>query len=214
MQASLENVLDTQHKKKTADTDSPPEGLEWVWAGFKALAAEGLEGIKVEKLAKRLGVSKGPFYWRYANRDALMLEMLALWKQFTVWMIEQNTSPTSARARVESLADGVLQVKWRGVDVVRVESAIRAWAAKDSNAAQVVSEVDRMRVGFLQEQLREIGVPAERSGLMAHGIYLGLGGFYAAHQYTPEMANASALRALVDMWLDQAEAIASRNEHA
>lgn len=196
------------HVWKIETRDAPPEGHEWAWAGFKALAKHGLEGVKVEKLAKLLGISKGPFYWRYANRDALLSEMLGLWKHFTVWVIEQNSVPLTPRGRIESLAEGLVQVNWRGVDVVRVESAIRAWALSDANAAIVVSEVDRMRVGFLETQLCAMGVPAAKALTLAQAVYLGLGGFYAAHQYTPEIANERALRVLVEMWLDQAELIA------
>lgn len=181
----------------------------WAWAGFQLLAAEGVDGIKVEKLAALLGISKGPFYWRYANREALLQEMLEIWQRdFTQWMIEQHSKPGTPRARIESLANGVMQVTWRGTEVARIETAMRAWAQKSDLAAASVTHVDQLRIGFLVEQLQQMGVKKVLATRMSRGIYLALVGFFSARQYAAEKANEEALLTLVGLWLDQAEAAA------
>lgn len=194
-------------QKQQGDSSQAPSARDWVIAGLQTLAGSGIEGVKVERLATAMGISKGPFYWRFSNRAELLAAMLALWrKEFTAHLIEQSASQTNPRARMETLLDNVLAATWRGTDVARVEGAIRAWAAQDSVAGSVVQEVDRMRVSYLVHELGLIGLDASKAETMAKGIYLALLGLYATRQYTPELADDAALRSLVGVWLDQVEA--------
>lgn len=194
-------------QKQQGDSSQAPSARDWVIAGLQTLAGSGIEGVKVERLATAMRISKGPFYWRFSNRAELLDAMLALWrKEFTAHLIEQSASQANPRARMETLLDNVLAATWRGTDVAQVEGAIRAWAAQDSVAGSVVQEVDRMRVSYLVHELGLIGLDASKAETMAKGIYLALLGLYATRQYTPELADDAALRSLVGVWLDQVEA--------
>ena len=51
-------------------------GDTWIEAGFTELARSGVEGVRVEVLAKNLGVTKGGFYRRFRDRAALLDGML------------------------------------------------------------------------------------------------------------------------------------------
>src|SRR4051794_7743041 len=53
----------------------------WTEAALEALARGGLPAVAVEPLAKRLGATKGSFYWHFADRNALLEATLALWEQ-------------------------------------------------------------------------------------------------------------------------------------
>ena len=55
------------------------KGEEWIKAGFAELARSGVEGVRVEVLAKNLGVTKGGFYRRFRDRAALLDGMLQAW---------------------------------------------------------------------------------------------------------------------------------------
>lgn len=53
----------------------------WAEAALDAIASGGLDAVAVEPLARRLGVTKGSFYWHFANRDALLRAALGRWEQ-------------------------------------------------------------------------------------------------------------------------------------
>ena len=53
---------------------TPRDG--WIEEGLRALAAGGPDAVRVEALAKALGVTKGGFYRHFADRNALLDEML------------------------------------------------------------------------------------------------------------------------------------------
>ncbi|MHC4350247.1 MAG: TetR/AcrR family transcriptional regulator, partial [Planctomycetota bacterium] len=44
----------------------------WFQAALAALAREGIQGVRVERLARDLGVAKSGFYWHFRDRDDLL----------------------------------------------------------------------------------------------------------------------------------------------
>jgi AcrR family transcriptional regulator len=56
------------------------KGDAWIEAGFAEIARSGVEGVRVEVLAKNLGVTKGGFYRRFKDRAALLEGMLQSWR--------------------------------------------------------------------------------------------------------------------------------------
>ena len=54
---------------------------DWATAALDAMAAGGLESVAIEPLARQLGVTKGSFYWHFANRDALIRAALERWER-------------------------------------------------------------------------------------------------------------------------------------
>ena len=64
----------------------------WIRAGFTELARAGIDGVRVEVLAKNLGVTKGGFYRRFRDRAALLEAMLADWREGRVAALEQQAS--------------------------------------------------------------------------------------------------------------------------
>ena len=54
---------------------------DWVRAALDTMVDEGIGGVKIQRLCDRLGVTKGSFYWHFADRDALVAAALAVWEQ-------------------------------------------------------------------------------------------------------------------------------------
>ncbi len=66
----------------TATESSSRLGAEaWEDAALKAIADRGLAGAAIEPLAKKLGVTKGSFYWHFADREALIRAALKRWEK-------------------------------------------------------------------------------------------------------------------------------------
>src|SRR5260370_13787965 len=53
----------------------------WIDEGLRALAAGGPDAVRIEPLAKALGVTRGGFYWHFEDREALLTEMLDTWER-------------------------------------------------------------------------------------------------------------------------------------
>ncbi|HEX4870888.1 MAG TPA: TetR/AcrR family transcriptional regulator [Nevskiaceae bacterium] len=78
----------------TPATRIPLTAEAWTEVALDAIASGGIEAVAVEPLARRLGVTKGSFYWHFASREALLQAALARWE-------EQETREPFARAEAE-----------------------------------------------------------------------------------------------------------------
>ncbi|WP_331767434.1 TetR/AcrR family transcriptional regulator [Embleya sp. NBC_00896] len=127
-----------------------PRG-RWIEEGLRALAAGGPEAVRIESLAQALGVSKGGFYGYFANRGALLAEMLDTWEHdVAAGVIERvESGGGDARARLGRLfaiaasADGP-------TTGIAAELAIRDWARRDEDVAERLRRVDNRRMDYLR----------------------------------------------------------------
>ena len=150
---------------------SDGKGDVWIEAGFKEIARSGVEGVRVEVLAKNLGVTKGGFYRRFSDRAALLEGMLQNWSAGRIAAIEQQTSLDGATARDRLRALIRLYSERMNTEGMAVELAIRQWARSDEAAAGAVASVDAARLKNVGQLYRATGLSAEAADAQAFLFY-------------------------------------------
>jgi AcrR family transcriptional regulator len=137
------------------------------------MTAGGLEAVAVEPLARRLGVSKGSFYWHFANREALIKATAVRWEEIrTVEVIEALAPVTDPRERLSLLFAGA----FGRPKASRLEAAFVS-SRNDPSVAPVLRRVTKKRMAYLTEIFRELGFDARQSlhrANVAYGAYIGL----------------------------------------
>ncbi len=192
-----------------------PTREDWVEAGLLALVEGGIDAVRVERLATALGVSKGPFYWRFRDRIELLKAIIEFWKRdFTATLIEQSADFDTPRARLEALAELSLERTAGPIDVAQAECALRAWAAKDAMPREAVREVDASRIEHLRGEFQLAGASPRLAEQLARAVYMALLGLYMVRQYTPEIADDQSFRTAVKLALDAAEQESSSGDKA
>jgi AcrR family transcriptional regulator len=143
----------------------------WIKAGFAEIARSGVEGVRVEVLAKNLGVTKGGFYRRFKDRAALLAAMLAEWSAGRIAAIEQQASleDETARDRLQALIR--LYSERTNTEGMAIELAIRQWARTDEAAAAAVASVDAARLKNVGELYRATGLAVEEADAKAFLFY-------------------------------------------
>ncbi|MGL4238623.1 TetR/AcrR family transcriptional regulator [Tabrizicola sp.] len=183
-----------------------PSREDWVVAGMSALMSGGIEAVKVEKLATALGISKGPFYWRFANRDELLQAIVDFWRRdLTQSLIDATRLPETPEERLRALAEVSLMPHAGLLDVATAECALRAWAATDTLPRETVREVDASRISHVTEEFVLVGAPREVAEQLAKAVYVALLGLYTVRQYTPELADDRAFMTTVDIAIREAQ---------
>ena len=98
-----------QTMARLADGDAGGGGMsraDWIGAARALLVAEGIEAVKILRLADRLGVSRGSFYWHFTDRADLLEALLALWtRQNTRAVIDAADGALDLTAGILSLFD-------------------------------------------------------------------------------------------------------------
>ena len=107
--------------------------------------------MRVEALAARLGVSKGGFYWHFANRKDLLDRMLTTWEHAVVDTVIDtvDNSGTDARDKLRELLKIAIEIGLAGQGI-EAEMAIRDWARRDPVVAERLQRVDERRMSYLR----------------------------------------------------------------
>ena len=142
---------------------------KWVDAGLAVLADGGVERVRVEVVAERLGVTKGGFYRRFKDRRALLDAILEEWSRGRIEALDRHTSGAGPRDRLEGLINLYTErVSARGM---AIELAIRQWARADPTAAAAVARVDAHRLDKVEGLYRELGLSGEEAQARAILFY-------------------------------------------
>ena len=181
-------------------TDRPSlTPLDWTVAGIAALAEGGVDAVRVERLAKRLGASKGSFYWHFADRPALLASMLELWeREGTSDVIEHVAAIADPAERLRLVTREALEARTRGIDVAHAEAALRSWAAQDPAVAARFVRVEQARTDFLAQELTALGYDPGTALRLGKALYLALIGLYAARRYATALADDAAVLDLLE----------------
>src|SRR5918997_4396667 len=140
---------------------------DWIDAALQALADDGPSGVAVERLAVRLGTTKGSFYWHFKDREELITETLAVWeREETDALIEEmkEISDPVERLRVGTVMATEYEEQERP-DVRLLPSA------SDPVVGEVVKRAQRKRLDFAAETFREAGFTPAESRLRARLAY-------------------------------------------
>jgi AcrR family transcriptional regulator len=125
---------------------------DWIRAAFARLSSDGTESVRVEILARDLGVSKGSFYWHFRDRENLTQEMLARWEQEEIHGIEAAADDQAAAARWARFVERAANAQR-----ARLEVALRAWARRDERVAKSLAAIEKKKARFIADVLRDIG---------------------------------------------------------
>ena len=150
---------------------SDGKGDVWVEAGFTELARSGVEGVRVEVLAKNLGVTKGGFYRRFADRAALLEAMLERWREGRNGRSRSRRASMAQAPRERLRAVIQLYSERLNPEGMAIELAIRQWARSDEGAAAAVANVDAARLKHVAELYRATGLEAEAAEAQAFLFY-------------------------------------------
>ena len=156
---------------------------DWVDLGLKTLAKSGFTALKAEPLAKAMGVSRGSFYWHFADIGAFHAAILTRWREVAT---EQIIAAVEA-AKNNNKGDDPLAVLLKltfGSKLV-LEKAVRSWAANDARARAAVVAVDRRRLDYIESLLKQAGLAEDIARARAQILFWAFFGFALADQQLP-----------------------------
>jgi AcrR family transcriptional regulator len=146
----------------------------WVAAAFDRLGAGGIDAVRVEPLAKDLGVTKGSFYWHFRDREALLDAVLEAWeaRETDHYIDAVEAEGGQPGARLRRLFRMILADR----AALAPELAIRDWARHDKRTAEAVLTIDARRSAYLQDRFVEAGQPqgeAQARAALLYGLLMG-----------------------------------------
>ena len=127
---------------------------QWLKKALDALESKGVEAVKIEKLAKALGISRSGFYWHFKKRQDLLEHMLDFWVRRYTGNVTNN--PDIAKLDPKKRLLTTMEMI-RDKHLTKFDLAMTSWAKSDSKIRKVVNKVVKMRLDYLQTIFSEIG---------------------------------------------------------
>lgn len=144
---------------------------DWLRQGLKTLARSGFTALKAEPLAKAMGVSRGSFYWHFADVDAYHAALLKYWREVSAERIIADLEAAPDGAALPQLFRRAFHAK------PPAETAIRSWAAHNPAVRKAVDAIDTRRMSYIASVLMKSGLPDRTARARARVLYWTFVGF-------------------------------------
>ncbi|WP_027525071.1 TetR/AcrR family transcriptional regulator [Bradyrhizobium sp. Ec3.3] len=172
---------------------------DWVDLGLKTLAKSGFTALKADPLAKAMGVSRGSFYWHFADLAAFHAAILSRWREVATEQIIAAVEAARSGNKSENLGDSggqdplAVLLKLTFGSKLMLEKAVRSWAANDARARAAVVAVDRRRLDYIESLLKQAGLTEEVARPRAQILFWAFFGFALSDQTLPADKQQAAL---------------------
>lgn len=163
---------------RTVDSAKPPLGkYDWLAASLSMLVDEGVEAVQITRLARKLNVTRGSFYWHFKDRNDLLDAVLAEWRAANSGVM------ASSLTKATSLTDGVLSLFSIWVEdeqfSARLDQAIRDWARRSDQVMQIVRLEEDERIKAIAAFFGKHGYDEIDAFVRARVLYFTQTGYYA-----------------------------------
>ncbi len=160
------------------DTPNRSRRADWLAAALDLLSREGIEQVKIQRLAQILGTARSSFYWAFDSRKALMTALLDQWA-------DKNTGAIVRQAALpaDSITTAVLNVFECWIDPTlfdaKLDFAIREWARRDPEILSAIDAADDRRLTALTDMFRRYYYPQQQALIRARILYFTQIGYFA-----------------------------------
>ncbi len=150
---------------------------DWIAVAKTTLIKEGIAGVKIDRLAKKAGVTRGGFYYRFKSLQGMLDALIDDWRASNHQpIIDALDAPGSPPERFRSLMRLWLEERDYDPDY---DAAVRAWSRVSPKVADVVHEVDDLRIEALKRLFVDAGYDSDEAFIRARITYFHQVGYYA-----------------------------------
>ena len=161
---------------------------DWIKAGIKILEKKGIQNVKIESMAREMGVTKGSFYGYFQNRDVFLKAIIDYWADFHTSQIV-NTIGELNGSLAEKLKELLYRVDDKKFDAL--EKSLLAWAFSDSKVEKIIMRVVKVRLDFLTNLFIESGFSGEEAINRAAMVHHYMAGCKLYRPLLPQSGNST-----------------------
>ena len=158
---------------------------DWAQTALDVIAEQGVSTVAVEPLARRLGVTKGSFYWHFPSRDALLQAALERWEeveqQQVFGSLEEEPDPRERLRRLFQLVGHETRPHAIYSELLK--------ALEHPAVAPVIQRVSQRRLEYLTASFRQAGLGRNEAQNRARLTYAAYVGFLQLRPHQPKMTH-------------------------
>jgi len=127
---------------------------QWLTLALETFAKEGRARLRIEQLCRKMGVTRGSFYWHFNNRDDFVTKLVDYWTEWSTQQAIEAVDSINADAADRLLA---LMEYVTNKELGKYDMIMRSWALHEPQVAKVVQKVDERRLAFVRRLFVEMG---------------------------------------------------------
>jgi len=174
---------------KTASKNerSTLSAADWERAAVELIAEKGVQAVAVEPLARRMGITKGSFYWHFSSREALLEQALLRWEE------HDSRNLAHSLGEIDHPRDRLISF-FRRVGKEKLTHEVYSELCAAAGHPQVEPVLERVadrRMLHLYTAFQEMGMPPEQArnqARLTYSVYLGFLQLQRQHQ-TPSLSS-------------------------
>jgi AcrR family transcriptional regulator len=180
-------MLQIMIKAKKADRKTQLGKDDWIRVAKTILIKQGIAEVKIEKIAAKLKVTIGSFYWHFKGRAELHDAIIADWLATNTKPLEEAVAHAGDDPRHQYLAFFGVWVLERNFDPA-YDNAVRVWSHSSQHVALIVTKVESERIKILHGIMKRFGYANDEAMMRARVTYYHQVGYYALDIHEPTQA--------------------------
>jgi AcrR family transcriptional regulator len=145
---------------------------DWERAALDLIAELGMQALAIEPLARRMGITKGSFYWHFSSREALLERALLRWEE------HDSRNLNTSLGEIDHPRDRLISF-FRRVGKEKLTHEVFSElcsAAAHPQVEPVLERVANRRMAHLSVAYEELGMAADKArhqARLTYSVYLG-----------------------------------------
>ncbi len=150
---------------------------DWVHEALELIGEEGLSAVKIDRVAQRLGATKGSFYWHFTDLASFMDAVARRWctdrEEMRAMLDALDELPP--RERLVRLIELVQDTRYW-----RLERASREWAQTNLRVRRTLARSDAWILEAERKAFLDLGFSAADARLRANSLFFAGMGYILA----------------------------------
>ncbi len=164
-------------RSSTRRTSARLTVADWVNEALQLIGEEGLTAVKIDRVAQRLGATKGSFYWHFTDLASFLDAVASAWcrdrEDMKAMLDALDELPP--RERLVRLIELVQDTRYW-----RLERASREWARTNLRVRHTLARSDGWILEIERKAFSDLGFSAPEARLRANALFFAGMGYILA----------------------------------
>lgn len=153
----------------------------WLKAGVELFALEGMQGLQLDRLSKRLGVEQADFFYCFRDKDVFLQQLILYWKDAKTSRVIETFSRVSTEKRLEKLVDMVFADR----SLHDFLFHLRRLGTQNKEVARLVATMEEERIDSTRPIFNGMGLGQQEIDMKVEILYSFYLGWYERHKDKP-----------------------------
>ena len=162
---------------------------DWINLGYKLFSEQGIAGIIVEKMAKKLKVNKSSFYWHFKTKKDFIDQIVSYWvSESTNQIISLTNSEKLGKEKFSKL----IELSFKKDPYLDFNFFLKRYALNNIEIQSIIDHIDDLRIEYTKNILIEMGLNENEAKMKAELFYKYLIGYHEMIRYKKQSKNYEA----------------------